>query len=178
MLLPYKAHKPECSEAAFIAPSADVIGDVVVGQDASVWYGAVLRGDVQPIRVGARTNVQEGAVLHGTTGVQPCVVGEDVTIGHRAIVHGCTLERGCLVGMGAIVLDTAVVGEEAIIGAGAIVTSGTVIPPRTLALGAPARVVRELREADLLMLRGSAAHYVELAAEHRSAADARDEGEA
>lgn len=166
MILPYRNLIPSLDGAAFVAPSADVIGDVALSEDASVWYGAVLRGDVQPIRVGARSNVQDGAVLHATTGLTPCEVGEDVTIGHRAIVHGCTLERGCLVGMGAVVLDRAVVGEEAIVGAGAVVTSGTRIPPRTLALGAPARVVRELRDEDLEMLRASASHYVHLAHEH------------
>jgi carbonic anhydrase/acetyltransferase-like protein (isoleucine patch superfamily) len=143
----------------WIAPTASVIGKVELAEEASVWFGAVLRGDTELISVGARSNIQDNALLHTDAGY-PLDIAEDCTIGHGAILHGCTLGAGSLVGMGAIVLNGARLGEYTLIGAGALVTGGLEIPPRSLVLGSPAKVVRELRAEELESLSASAAHYV------------------
>lgn len=148
------------AEGAWVAPSADAIGDVRLGPDASMWFGAVARGDNTPIVIGARSNVQEGAMLHSDPGA-PLTIGEDCTIGHHAILHGCTIADLVLIGMGAIVLNRAVIGHGSIVGAGALVTEGKVMPPNSLIVGSPARVVRTLDDQALTMLRLSAQHYVE-----------------
>jgi len=153
-------------DAAYVAPTATVNGDVEVASGASVWFGAVIRGDVESISVGKDTNVQDGAVLHADFGY-PCTLKEGVTVGHRAIVHGATVDAHCIIGMGAIILNGAHIGEECIIGAGALVGEGKVIPPRSLVLGMPGRVKRELSEAELQSLRMSAAHYQESGAEYK-----------
>jgi carbonic anhydrase/acetyltransferase-like protein (isoleucine patch superfamily) len=162
---------PAIAPTAFIAPTAVIVGDVRLGDHASVWYTAVLRGDVQPITVGARTNIQDGAIVHATVGRTPTTIGDDCTIGHRAIVHGCTVGDRVLIGMGAIVLDDAIIGDDSLVGAGALVTSGTVIPPRSLVVGSPAKVRRSLSDDEVTGLRASAAHYVETAAAHRAAVE-------
>ncbi|MBA4040551.1 MAG: gamma carbonic anhydrase family protein [Sphingobium sp.] len=146
-------------EGVWIAPSADVIGDVRLGAHASVWFGAVIRGDNTPIIVGARSNVQEGAMLHSDPGA-PLTIGEACTIGHHAILHGCTVEDLVLIGMGAIVLNRALIGTGSIVGAGALVTEGKVFPPNSLIVGSPARIARTLDETAQAMLRASADHYV------------------
>ncbi|MBA4047296.1 MAG: gamma carbonic anhydrase family protein [Sphingomonas sp.] len=152
--------QPEIDPAgAWIAPSADVIGDVRLGAQSSIWFGAVIRGDNTTITVGARSNVQEGAMLHSDPGA-PLTIGADCTIGHHAILHGCTVEDLVLIGMGAIILNRAVIGSGSIVGAGALVTEGKVFPPGSLIVGSPARVVRPLDETAQAMLRASAAHYV------------------
>lgn len=166
MLVAYRGLKPRLGEGVVVMETAVVAGDVELGAGASVWFGAVVRGDVHYIRIGELTNVQDGALLHVTTDTHPLVIGSRVTIGHGAILHGCTVEDGALIGMGAIVLDGARIGQEALIGAGALVTEGAVIPPRTLALGSPAKVRRDLTEAELERLRHSALHYRDLAAEY------------
>lgn len=143
MILPFRGRTPRIAPSAFIAPTATIIGDVTVGDEASVWFGAVLRGDVGRIEIGARSSVQDNAVLHTTDRIAT-VIGDDVTIGHGAVLEGCTVERGALVGMNAVVLHEAVVGEEALIGAGSVVTDGTKIPARTLAAGSPCRVRKPL----------------------------------
>lgn len=163
-LLPYRGHWPSLASGVWVAPNATVIGQVDLGEDTNVWFQAVIRGDVMPITIGARTNVQDSVVVHASTGVSPTRIGSDVTIGHQATIHGATLERGCLIGIRAVILDGAVVGEGALVGAGAVVSPRTVIPPGVLALGAPARVKRELTDAERAMLQQSAAHYVHLAA--------------
>jgi carbonic anhydrase/acetyltransferase-like protein (isoleucine patch superfamily) len=147
---------------------ATVVGDVEIGEDSSVWPGVVLRGDVNFIRVGARTNLQDGTVVHVTTATHPTVVGDDVTVGHRAVLHGCVIHDRCLVGIGAVVLDGAVVGPDAMVGAGALVPPGAVVPPGMLFLGAPARPKRPLTPDEVAGLRRSAASYVELAARYRA----------
>ncbi len=154
--------RPTCHPGAWIAPSADVIADVVLGEDSSVWFGAAIRGDNTTITIGARSNVQEGAVLHSDPGA-PLTVGEDCTIGHRAILHGCTIGDGTLIGMGAIILNRAVIGENCIVGAGALVTEGKVFPAGSLIVGSPARVVRALDDAAIALLAVSARHYVDKA---------------
>jgi carbonic anhydrase/acetyltransferase-like protein (isoleucine patch superfamily) len=142
----------------WVAPNASVIGKVVIEPEASIWFGAVLRGDNEPIRVGAGSNIQDGAVLHTDPGF-PLTIGRDCTIGHMAMLHGCTIGRSSLIGIGAIVLNGAVIGEECLIGAHALIPEGKTIPPRSLVIGAPGRVVRELGEADVARLREAAPIY-------------------
>ena len=144
----------------WVAPDAHLIGDVILGEDASLWFGAVARGDNAPIRIGARTNVQEGAMLHADPGA-PLTIGADVTIGHHAILHGCEVGDGALIGMGATVLNGARIGRHCIVGANALVTEGKVFPEFSLIVGAPARVARTLDPAMAETLLTSAAHYVE-----------------
>ncbi len=141
MIITYKGKTPSVDPTAFIAPNATLIGDVTVGPDASVWFGAVLRGDNEPIVVGRGSNVQDNATLHCDPG-HPLTIGEDVTIGHNAVVHGCTVGNGVLVGMGAVVLDEAVLGDWSIVGAGAVVTARTQAPAYSLMLGTPAKVAK------------------------------------
>lgn len=151
----------------WVAPGAVVVGDVTIGADSSIWYGAVVRGDVCPVTIGARSNVQDLAVLHVTQDLFPLVVGDEVTIGHRAVVHGCRVGDGALIGIGAIVLDGAEIGAEALVGAGAVVTPGMRVPPGALVMGTPARVSRTLGEAQRSEQRERALHYVEVARTHR-----------
>jgi carbonic anhydrase/acetyltransferase-like protein (isoleucine patch superfamily) len=150
--------QPQVADDAWIAPSAELIGDVRLAALASVWFGAVIRADNTPILIGARTNVQEGALLHSDPGA-PCTLGDDVTVGHHAILHGCTIGDRVLIGMGATVLNRAMIGEDCLVGAGALVTEGKVFPPGQLIVGSPARAVRPLDEAQKAMLRASAAIY-------------------
>jgi carbonic anhydrase/acetyltransferase-like protein (isoleucine patch superfamily) len=170
--LPYLDRQPIVDPTVFLAPGAWVIGDVTLGPSVSVWYGAVLRGDADHIEVGARSNVQDGAVLHVDAG-RPCLVGEDCTIGHRAIVHGCTVGRSSLVGMGAVLLSGATIGEESLVGAGAVVPEGRLFAPRSLILGHPARLIRVLSDEEVeRLVRPGAGNYLEYAKGHR----APDEG--
>lgn len=162
----FKGKSPKIAASAFIADGAVIIGDVEIGEHASIWYNAVLRADVGCIRIGARSNVQDGSCLHMTSELSHAIVGEEVTIGHNAIVHGATVHDGALVGMGAILLDNAVVGTEALIAAGAVVPPRMQVPPHCMVRGQPGRVVRELSEHERLEGRRGAEHYLELAAEH------------
>ncbi len=163
----YQGRWPRIDASAWIAPGATVVGDVEIGPGSSVWYGCVLRGDVHAIRVGARTNIQDLSVLHVTKDRFPCEVGDEVTIGHRAVVHGCRVGDGALIGIGAVVLDGAEVGALAWIAAGALVAPGAAIPPRMLAVGSPAKVVRELRAEELAAQRERTLDYVNTARSHR-----------
>jgi carbonic anhydrase/acetyltransferase-like protein (isoleucine patch superfamily) len=163
----YKGVAPVVGDRVYVDPAASVIGDVVLAEDVSIWPGAVLRGDVNHIRVGARTNIQDGAVAHvahaGPYGPgYPCLIGADVTIGHGAVVHACTIGDGCLIGMHASVLDGAVVQRHGFVGAGALVPPGKVVGERELWLGNPAKFVRVLGDAQVEQLLYSAAHYVRL----------------
>jgi carbonic anhydrase/acetyltransferase-like protein (isoleucine patch superfamily) len=164
---------PDIGDAVFIHAAAVVIGRVRLGAQASVWPSAVIRGDIERVQVGARTNVQDGAVLHADPGM-PCIVGDDVTIGHRATVHGCTVEDACLIGIGATVLNGAVIGAGSIVGAHALVPEGAVIPPGSLVVGVPAKVHRELTAEEREGLPAQAARYVANAARH--AGEARPAG--
>jgi len=152
--------------STFIAPTADVMGDVDVAEDASVWYQAVLRGDIGPIRIGARSNIQDLTMVHVDEGI-PCTIGADVTVGHRCVLHGCTIEDECLIGMGSILLNSVRVGSGSIIGAGSVVTEGRDIPPGSLVMGVPAKVVRPVDKDLRARIRLSADHYVGLARLHR-----------
>lgn len=149
---------PQLAADAWVAPSADLIADVRLGAGASIWFGAVVRADNTPIRIGARSNIQEGAVLHSDPGA-PLTIGEEVTVGHRAVLHGCTIGDGTLIGMGAIILNRAVIGAECLVGAGALITEGKEFPAGHLIVGSPARAVRPLDAAQRAMLRASAALY-------------------
>jgi carbonic anhydrase/acetyltransferase-like protein (isoleucine patch superfamily) len=168
IIRPWSGKAPRIAEGAWIADGAVVVGDVEIGPDASLWFGAIVRGDVNSIRVGARTNVQDYAVLHVTGKTHPTVVGDDVTLGHRVTLHGCTVRDRCLIGIGAVVMDGAVVGEDAMVGAGSLVPPGMVVPPRMLAVGSPARVKRELTQEEVDFFRRSAANYVGYARQYRS----------
>ena len=159
---------PRIDPTAFVVDSAIVIGDVVLGRDASLWFHAVVRADVEWIRIGARSNVQDNATVHVTRGRWPTIVGDGVTVGHAAVLHGCTVGDHCLVGIGAIVLDGAVIEPECLVGAGALVTPGTRIPARSLVLGSPARRVRELDAEEVARLHQSAESYLEHAQTYRA----------
>jgi len=157
---------PRIATSAWLAPGCSVVGDVELEADSSVWYGAVLRGDVHHIRVGERTNLQDGAVLHVTEGRFPCLIGSEVTVGHRAVVHGCRVGDGALVGIGAVVLDGAEVGDGALVGAGALIAPGSRVAAHTLAVGVPAREVRVLRPDERRVQRERTLRYVENARRH------------
>jgi carbonic anhydrase/acetyltransferase-like protein (isoleucine patch superfamily) len=162
--------KVRVHETVYVAPNATLLGNVSVGEQASIWFGCVVRSESAPITIGPRTNVQDLSVLHADPGF-PCRLGAGVTIGHRAVIHGATVEDGAMIGIGAILLNGCVVGEEAIVGAGSVVTDGAEIPPRTLALGVPARVVRDLREDELTRIRAASVWYVEHARHFRELED-------
>jgi len=176
-LRPYRGRLPEVGQRVYIDPSAEVIGDVVLGDDVSIWPMTVVRGDVNFIRIGARSNIQDGVVIHVShdgphlkDGGFATVIGEDVTIGHRAIIHACRIGDACLIGMGAVVMDGAVVKRHGFVGAGALVPPGKVVGEGELWLGNPARMVRRLDEAQIEALYYSAQHYVRLKDDYLSAA--------
>lgn len=151
---------PTIAKDVFIADGARVIGDVHIGEGASVWFNSTLRGDVMPIYIGRETNIQDGSVLHGTFGKYACEVGDRVTIGHNVILHGCKIGRLCLIGMGSIVMDGAEIGEFSMVGAGSLVTEGKKFPPRSLIVGRPAVFKRPLNEEELKFLEQSADNYL------------------
>jgi carbonic anhydrase/acetyltransferase-like protein (isoleucine patch superfamily) len=165
-LLPHGDAYPEIAPSAWVAPGAYVIGDVHLGEQSSVWYGAVLRGDTEPIRVGARTNIQDGCILHADPGY-PAIVGEDCVVGHRAVVHGCVIEGGCLIGMGATILNGARIGEGSIVAAGALVPEGKEYPAGSLIVGIPAKAAKETSEEQTQDIARGVREYVERAAAHR-----------
>lgn len=160
MLRPYRGILPEVHPTAFVDASAQVIGDVAIGAESSVWMTVVVRGDVNHIRVGDRTNIQDGTIVHVQHDTHPTIIGHDVTIGHGAIIHGCTIRDRVLVGMGAIVLNGATIGEDCIIAAGSLVTEGATIPPRSMVMGSPAKVKRPLRDEEVAMIQEFADNYV------------------
>lgn len=160
MIYPFKDKKPVIDPSALVMDSAHIIGDVVIGEESSIWFNAVIRGDINYIRIGRRTNIQDGCVLHVARKTHPLIVGDEVTVGHNVTLHACTVGSRCLIGMGAVVMDGAEVGDESIVGAGALVTPGTIIPPGSLALGSPARVKRPVTEEEKRAIRESANHYV------------------
>jgi len=168
MLYNFKNFRPIVGKDTWIADSADVIGDVTIGEDCSIWFGTVIRGDVHYITIGDRTSIQDLSMVHIThhkksdrSDGSPTVIGNDVTIGHRVMLHGCTIEDACLIGMSATILDNAVIGKESIVGASSLVTKGKKFPPRSLIMGSPAKVVRELTDAEVTELYASAKRYVE-----------------
>ncbi|MFC6332266.1 gamma carbonic anhydrase family protein [Paenibacillus septentrionalis] len=166
MLIPYQSYRPKLEQQVYVAEGAKIIGDVYIGEESTIWFNAVLRGDLAPIHIGKRSNIQDGVVAHVNTD-QPLVVHDEVSVGHSAIIHGCTINRGSLIGMGAIVLNGAEIGEYALIGAGAVVTENSKIPAYTLSLGTPAKVVRELQEADIERMKRTMESYVFKGYEYR-----------
>ncbi|WP_127530735.1 gamma carbonic anhydrase family protein [Paenibacillus kobensis] len=166
MWIPYQGIMPVFGKEVYVAEGAKIIGDVSLGDEASVWFNAVMRGDLAPIRIGARTNIQDGVIGHVNAN-QPLILEDEVSVGHGAIVHGCRIGKGTLIGMGAIVLNGADIGEYALVGAGSIVTENKKIPPYTLSLGSPAKVVRELTEDDLQRMRKTMESYVVKGKEYR-----------
>lgn len=167
MIQPFLGAEPSYDETNYIAPSADLIGNVRLGPYSSVWFHATLRGDVNWIRIGRCSNIQDNAVVHVTRGKAPTSIGDYVSIAHGAVVHGCSIEENVLIGIGAIVLDYASIGRNCIIGAGALITPRTIIPPESLVLGSPARVVRNLTEEEVYDIRRHADNYVEYASIYR-----------
>ena len=145
---------------AFVAQNAVVIGDVHIGPEASIWFSSVIRGDVEKIRIGARTNIQDGTVVHADPGF-PCILDEEVIVGHRCVIHGARIHKRAMIGMGAVILNGAEIGEETIIGAGALIAEGKVIPPRSLVVGVPGKVVRPLSDQEVALLELQAQHYVD-----------------
>ena len=167
-VVPFKGKTPKISDSAWIAPDAWVIGDVTIGEKVSIFFGAVLRGDILPIHVGDGTNIQEGAMLHTSTGMTPCVVGNNVTVGHHAIIHGCTVEDCCIIGMGATILDGAVVKTNSLVGANALVKTRCIVDAGSLTFGTPAKIIRALDEKERHELLESALNYQKLGAAYRS----------
>jgi len=175
MVHKFKNFTPKIGEKSWIASSADVIGEVSIGEDCSIWFGCVVRGDVHSITIGDRTNIQDLSMVHVThyknndrsTG-NPTIIGSDVTVGHRVMLHGCTIEDACLIGMSATILDGAVIGKESIVGAGSLVTKNKKFPPRSLIMGSPAKVVRELTDDEVKELYASASRYVEFKEDYRN----------
>jgi gamma-carbonic anhydrase len=166
IIRPFGGKAPILHDSVFATETAVVIGDVEIGEASSLWFGAIVRGDVNFIRIGARTNVQDHAVLHVTSHTHPTIVGDDVTIGHRVTLHGCTVKDRCLVGIGAVVMDGAVVGEDAMVGAGSLVPPGMIVPKGTLALGTPAKVKRGLTGEEIAFFRTSAQNYIRYAEQY------------
>ncbi len=168
MILNYKEFKPLFKEGAWVAEGASVIGRVEMGIDSAVWFGCVIRGDVHYINIGDRTNIQDLSMIHVThyknsdmSDGHPTIIGNDVTVGHRVMLHGCTIEDACLIGMSATILDGATIGKESIVGAGSLVTKNKTFPPRSLIMGSPAKVIRELNDEEVAELYASARRYVE-----------------
>lgn len=162
MISPFKTIEPKIHESAYIADDAIVIGDVEIGADASIWFGSIIRGDVNFIRIGARTNIQDATVIHVSSKTHSTILEDEITVGHRVTLHGCHVERGCLIGIGAILMDGVRVGHSSLVGAGTLLTPGTQIPPRSLVIGSPGRVKRELTDDELVFLDRSWRNYVEL----------------
>jgi carbonic anhydrase/acetyltransferase-like protein (isoleucine patch superfamily) len=163
----FRGVEPRIHETAFVAENAVIIGDVEIGEQSSVWYGSILRADVNSIRIGARTNIQDASVIHVTTKTHDTVLEDEVTLGHRVVIHGCYIETGSLIGIGAIVLDGARIGRNSLVAAGSLVTPNTEIPPRSLVMGSPARVKRELSEEEVKDLARFWQNYVELTKHYR-----------
>jgi len=171
MIRTFQGIKPTVPQSCFIEDTAVVIGDVVMGEECSAWFHAVIRGDVNYIRIGNRTNVQDLCMLHVTHDTHPLIIGDDVTIGHNVVLHGCTIHNRVLVGMGAIIMDGAVIGEDSVVGAGALVTEGTIVPPKSLILGSPAKVKRPVTEQELAWIRESAQNYIRYSRQYLSGPD-------
>ena len=162
MIKTFKGIAPKIHESVFVAENATIIGDVEIGEESSVWFGSVLRGDVNFIRIGARTNIQDASVIHVSSKTHPTVLEDEVTLGHRVTLHGCYIETGCLIGIGAIILDGVRVGRDSLVAAGTLLTPNTQIPPRSMVMGSPGKVKRELTDDEIYSLKRFWQNYREL----------------
>ena len=167
MIKPFNNIYPKIHETVYVADDAVVIGDVEIGENASIWFGSIVRGDVNYIRIGARTNIQDGTIIHVSSKTHSTVLEEEITVGHRVTLHGCYVERGSLIGIGSILLDDVRIGERSLVAAGSLVSPGTIIPPRSLVMGAPARVKRQLTDEEVANLELFWKNYVEYTHEYR-----------
>lgn len=167
MIRPFNGIEPRIHESVYITDDATIVGDVEIGEDSSVWFGSVLRGDVNYIRIGARTNIQDQTIIHVSSKGISTIVEDEVTVGHRVTLHACHVERGCLIGIGAILMDGVRIGANSLVGAGSLLTPGIQIPPRSLVIGSPGRVKRELTDDELTSLEKSWRNYVELKDKYR-----------
>ena len=167
MVKTYRGISPTIAPGVFIEETAVVIGDVVIGSESSVWFHAVVRGDVNSIRIGHRTNVQDLSLLHVTHTTHPLTLGDDITVGHHVVLHGCTIRDRVLIGMGSIIMDGVVIEEDCVIGAGSLVTEGQRIPPKSLVFGSPARIKRTLSDGEVQWIKDSATNYVRYAQDYR-----------
>jgi len=175
MLHKFKNIVPTLGKSTWVAPSADVVGEVSCGDDCSIWFGCVVRGDVNYIKIGNRVNIQDLSMIHVThykkadkSDGNPTIIGDDVTVGHRVMLHGCEIESACLIGMSATILDGAVIGKESIVGAGSLVTKNKVFPPRSLIMGSPAKLIRQLTDDEVKELYASASRYVEFKKDYQN----------
>lgn len=171
MIVEFDGKRPKIDPTAFVAENAMIIGNVDVGPRANIWFHCIVRGDTNYIRIGSNCNIQDACVLHVVKDRCPVILEDDVVLGHRVVVHGCRVGRGSLIGIGAIILDGAEIGQESIIGAGSVVSPKSVIPPRTLAMGAPARVVRAIDDTDINKIKGITEEYLELMEDYRKRPD-------
>lgn len=167
MIKPFNTISHEIHETAYIADDAIIIGDVMIGENASVWFGSILRGDVNYIRIGAGTNIQDGTIIHVSSKTHSTILEDNITVGHRVTMHGCYVETECLIGIGAIILDGARIGKNSLVAAGSLVTPGTQVPPGSMVMGSPAKVKRPLTEDEINGIRQSARKYIELSAIYR-----------
>ena len=168
MIKKFRGKLPIIPGSCYISESVDLIGDVTLGENVSLWFGTVVRGDMHHITIGNRSNIQDNSVIHVTTDISPTRIGDEVTVGHNAIIHGATIEDRCLIGMGSIIMDDVVVGEGSIVGAGAVVPPNMIIPPRSLVVGLPAKIVRQTTDEELKMIIERAQHYIDFSQEYKN----------
>ena len=168
MIKKFMGKSPVIPDSCYISESVDLIGDVTLGDDVSLWFGTVIRGDMHFITIGNRSNIQDNSVVHVTTNISPTRIGSEVTVGHNAIIHGATIEDRCLIGMGAIIMDDAVVGEGSIVGAGAVVPPNKIIPPRSLVVGLPAKIIRQTTDEEVEMIIERAQHYIDFSQKYKN----------
>ncbi|MFX4153914.1 gamma carbonic anhydrase family protein [Aliarcobacter butzleri] len=166
MILKFKEFYPKIDQSAWIAPSADLIGNIEIGEDSSIWFGCVIRSDINEVKIGKNTNIQDLSCIHTDTNSKT-IIGNNVTVGHKVMLHGCIIEDNCLIGMSATILDNAVIGEGSIVGANSLVTAGKVFPPRSMIMGSPAKVVKQLSQEDVDKLIAHAGRYIEYKNEYR-----------
>ena len=167
MIKTFRGKSPLIPNSCYISESVDLIGDVILGENVSIWFGTVVRGDMNFITIGNQSNIQDNSVIHVTTDVSPTQIGDEVTVGHNAIIHGATIEDRCLIGMGAIVMDDVIIGEGSIVGAGAVVPPNIIIPPRSLVVGLPAKIIRQTTDEELEMIINRAQHYIDFSQEYK-----------
>ena len=169
MIYPFEGKSPVVPISAYLAPSVDLIGDVTLGDETNIWFGSVVRGDMNHIRIGQRTNIQDNCTVHVTTDLYPTLIGDEVTIGHNALIHGCVIGNRCLIGMGAIIMDGAEIGEGSLIAAGAVISPGTIVLPRSLYAGVPGKYRREVNDAEYEEIVARAQYYIDFAQRYKAA---------